>query len=79
MDQRRNQKVFWTQWKWNTAYKNFSQRFFFLIWEKEVFYNFGTRVSFVQGLSPNNFWFGPVALSVLRLDHWVYKAGVKGT
>lgn len=56
MDQRRNQKVFWTQRKWNTAYKSFSQRFFFHIREKEVFYNFGTKVSFVQGLIPNNFY-----------------------
>lgn len=77
MGQRRNQRVFWTEWKRDTTHKNCSQMFSFLVWGKETFYNLGTRVTFAQGWSANSFWLRSVPQSVLRrtLIDWGWSKG----
>lgn len=78
MGQRRNQRVSWTEWKQDLAYKNYSQMLSFLVWGKETFYNLGTRASFVEGWRANCFWLRSVPRSVLRGERWLCEAGVRG-
>lgn len=78
MGQRRNQRIFWTEWKRDMARKNCSQMFSFLVWGKETFYNLGTRVTFAQGWNANSFWLRSVPQSVLRGERWLIEAGARG-